>query len=894
MHSGDRGPSSLRIHTFGGLRVLLDDAPVEGFGARSAEALLVYLACHAQPVPRAVLAELLWPERPAQASQANLRVALHRLRQQLDSRHLEITRTSVGLTPAVWTDAAAFETLLREQRREPALEIYRGEFLQAFHLDESPLFEGWLALEQERLRHLALAAAQELLSEAVRLDQPGAAVRHARRLLELDQLHEPAHRVLMRLMARQGNRAAALDQFESCRSRLEREMGVEPDPATTSLAESIRRGAAAREAPDEAPATVRHDNLPAPGYFVGREDEIARICNRLASPDCRLLTITGPGGVGKTRVAIEAARQCAEMFENGVLFVPLAGVRSAQYILPAVSQALELRHPPDGDAQDHLLSYLRGKRMLVLCDNLEHLAGGSGALLALMRHAPGVKLLVTSRERLRLSEEWLLPMAGLPREGAAAALFDHHATRTDPAFDASGREGDIQEICSLVEGLPLALELAASWIGVMTCEAIARRIRKDALFLSAARADAPERHQSLRRVLDHSWDLLTPDLQGVLMRLSVFSGGFLPEVARDVAGASLEQLRDLAESSLLRSSVRGRLELHELVRQYSADRLARAGEVEDTSRRHFETYLALAVAERPRLFGSALLESLQKLEDEHANLRAALDWALASGFDADRTAELTAAVARFLIVGRTAAEARGWLERTLRLDGLTPARSAELLYFLGYVAWIRMDLDEAEERLAASLDICRSLGEAGRLTRALARGVLGMTRFRRDDPAEALGIFDSNLPELEALGEAWWAAHHYGWRAWALAALGDPVAAESAVAECLGRYRDMGDPFGRGLFLGFAATLRLQGGDPDGARQLAEEARDLLGHIGFKYALGGVLRILQTVATVQGRHEEAGEHARRIVSLSQELGNEGSPHARHHTLLAPEPAPGRK
>ncbi len=383
--------------------------------------------------------------------------------------------------------------------------------------------------------------------------------------------------------------------------------------------------------------------------FHGREQELLELDRLIADPECRCISLVGPGGIGKTRLALQAARQQRAAFSHGVAFVPLASVGSVAAAIPAVAGAVRLQFYGPGDPRDQLLNYLSEKQMLLVLDNVEQLlvegppqANIAELVFEILRRAPGVKLLVTSREALDLQGEWVFEVWGLAfpevenaenADGfAAVALFVQRARRASPglAFGTADLAA-IAQLCRLVEGMPLAIELAATWSRVLSPAEIAREIEASLDFLSASARDLPERHRSMRVVFDQTWQKLSAKEREVLAQLSVFRGGFSRGAAEHVAGASLPVLSILVSRALLRRGGAGRYELHELVRQYGAGRLAAdAGAHAAAQRRHFDYFLALAEAAVQGLKGRDQLEWLGRLEQEHDNLRAALEWALES------------------------------------------------------------------------------------------------------------------------------------------------------------------------------------------------------------------------------------------------------------------------
>ena len=360
--------------------------------------------------------------------------------------------------------------------------------------------------------------------------------------------------------------------------------------------------------------------------FVGRTDELTQIGERLTDPDCRLLTLVGPGGIGKTRLAFAAAQSQRSAFVDGAAFVSLAAITDAKLIPDAVARSLglTLTEPP----AEQVLAYLRRRRLLLLLDNCEQLHGDLSWLSELLAHAPGVKLLATSRERLHLKEEWVYVVPGLAQ---AAGLFEQTAQRIKQDFDAQAEEAAILRICRLVENLPLAVELAASWTPLMPCAAIADHIQRDISILAADVRNVPDRHRSIQYVFDHSWNLLSGAEQDALMRLSVFRGGWQAEEALAVAGIDLLLLRQLVDKSMVRVGEDGRYELHELIRQYTLRKLRQSGHEVEIRQWHLDAYLELATRLDAQQFRPRGMEALARFDLEQDNFRAALEWSLDNG-----------------------------------------------------------------------------------------------------------------------------------------------------------------------------------------------------------------------------------------------------------------------
>lgn len=769
----------LIIHTFGVLAIALHPgqwaeatvvAPASKplkLETRTIEALLVYLAYHERPISRDLLAELLWPERTQTQAQANLRLALHRLRRQLDP-FLFVTRQSVGLNPqaAIALDARRFETLLTNGQLEQATSLYHGDFLADFYLKESPAFEQWALLERERLRTLALAAWQQRIEQLVVAGEPQTAIECAQRLLQLDPLHEATHRQLMRLLAQNGQRSAALAQYETCRHLLATELAVTPDETTTALAEQIRTGELritsyelrADTTTEQAFVTrnsehvIRHNLPPQSTPLIGRGAELAQIAQLLSNPDCRLLTLLGVGGIGKTRLALASATRQADDFRDGIYFVDLAALEESELVTVAIARSLGLQNS-SGDLLTQVAAYLRSRELLLILDNFEQIIDAAAIILHLLRHAPRLKILATSRQRLALLEEWLLPVGGLSSQAGwdddAGQLFVRSAQRVQPAFLAQGQEEQIAAICRLVEGMPLALEVAASWSRVMPCAAIVQLITTSLDFLTTDLRNLPERHRSLRALFAQSWRLLSSAEQQTLRRVSVFRGGWTLEEAVAVAATTLPTLVGLVDKSLVRTDPQGRFAMHELVRQSAAEQLATAGEGERIRRLHFTTYLQLVRKADSHLRGAVAAQWYARLDAESDNIRAAWEWALATDAVVD-AGWLGVALSHYWNVRLYFHEAVFWLEQILPHRQRLPhdLRLATLLTL--YQVWRGRDDFQSIDRYMSEL-VALQEASANHCLRAIAWRCMGVATA---DYARAITLWEQCIRLLRQSSSA--------------------------------------------------------------------------------------------------------------------------------------------
>lgn len=371
--------------------------------------------------------------------------------------------------------------------------------------------------------------------------------------------------------------------------------------------------------------------------FVGRQNEVADVSARLNNAECRLLTLTGLGGSGKTRLAIEVGQALAPHFKHGVVFIGLQALTKSDLLVSAIGQALGLMFYEKDEPQQQLINYLQGKSLLLLLDNFEHLLEGAGLVSDLLENAPGIKVLVTSREALNLQEEWLYPLNGLTtppsvyatdlEDYEAVRLFLYHAQRIQPGFQLANEHEAVIHICKMTAGLPLAIEIAASWLKGLSAAQIATEMQNNFDFLATTARNVEVRHRSIRAVFDQSWKLLADDERQTFARLSVFRGGFDRDAAQAVASASLILLVGLVEKSLLQRQTSGRYEIHELLRQFGEEKLILAKAEERTHDLHSHYYSSFLQEAEIDLKGRNQIAGLEGVEADFENIRVAWDWA---------------------------------------------------------------------------------------------------------------------------------------------------------------------------------------------------------------------------------------------------------------------------
>ncbi|HEX5963529.1 MAG TPA: adenylate/guanylate cyclase domain-containing protein, partial [Gemmatimonadales bacterium] len=598
---------------------------------------------------------------------------------------------------------------------------------------------------------------------------------------------------------------------------------------------------------------TRPHNLPIQATpFLGREREVTEVVALLRSADARLVTLTGPGGTGKTRLALQAAAELLDAFPDGVFFVPLAALRDPELVPSAIASALGLRDQAGQTPAQAVREALAGKRLLLVLDNVEQVAASAPFVGELLAAAPDLEVLATSRLPLRLRAEReypvtplaLPPANGMPPEQflqyEAVRLFVERAQAVRAGFTLTPEIAPaVAEITRRLDGLPLAIELAAARVRLLPPAALLARLEKRLPLLIGGPRDAPARQQTLRDAIAWSYDLLTADEQALFRRLSIFAGGFSLEAAEAVAnpGGELDVLDGvdrLSEHSLLRP-VAGpagepRFTMLETIREYGLERLEQGGEAETTRRAHTEFFLALVEGAEPKLTSPEQLVWLERLEAEHDNLRAALDWALVR--DSQMALRLAGGLAWFWFFRGYLREGRGWLERTLAASGDPGPLHAEAL--------------------AAAGRLARHLGDYGGAIALLERS-LELARSFQDRRVEALALHE--LGALAGLAE------------------GD-AAREAALTEAsLALWRELGDSWGIARTLnnlGYEAYLQ---GDLDRAVSLLDEGVTLARVAGDRSVLGYILDSRGVVAEAQGELARATDLYQEALTLADQVGN---------------------
>ena len=902
----------LKLATLGEFTIALNGEPVGGLASRKADALLVYLAVTRRSHAREHLATLLWDDRPLDRSLANLSVVLNSLKKQLAS-FLQIDRKTIAidldsvisvdllqLIEAIdaWDPQAERESIDRKDAvrlLDEALSAYQGDFLQGFHLREARGFDEWVSLERERIQRVVQTSLRQL-SDAYR--QQGdliAAIGCLHRALAIDLLQEELHRELMQNLALSGQYGAALTQYRECAAVLKAELDVEPALATRHL---YNRILARRERP--------LDNLPSLATMtIGRQGEVKEIHNHLRETNTRMLTLVGVGGIGKTRLALEVAFSLRDAFFEGLWFVDLAPVEDPELVPQAIGRVLAMPDgplaagmPPQEGILTKLLDFLETKDLLLILDNCEHLLDACVPITErLLRHCPGLKVLVTSRERFDLPEEHLFIVEPLIipedqtsleydidplRENESIRLFEERARAVRKPFVLNEGNADILvRICRTLDGLPLAIELTASRLRSLSLTQIAENLEESVQSFGRDHQGAVPRHQTLEAAIDWSYHLLNEEEQRLFRQATIFRGGFdlpaLIEVSRALGfdpGLTQAILAQLVEKSLIvvrdyDQNLR-RYALLEPVRQFGFKRMQVDLLFERALDTHAEYYLQLAEAVGPELHGRQRKINIRTLELDADNLRAALRRHL--------KCERSEVCLRFthalwegywLNLGYFT-EGRDWVDQVLKISD----KSMGFLYgstrlARGAFEWTLGSVDKALDHVLQALEHGERIGEARLIQWALYWKAIVI--FDRSDFSSAAEVLTRAYSVAQEAGEMRGAAWAVFYQAQIARVKGQIESAIVLYKEALAVLSEL-DIFGAGWCFIYLGHLANEQQNLNLAREYLNKSLDIFDDLNNPRGLGGTERGLGLVELEAGDLEKADMHLRRSRHLFEQLG----------------------
>jgi predicted ATPase/DNA-binding SARP family transcriptional activator len=892
----------LRLYLLGPLRLIDGDTPLDLATPPKTLQLLAYLLLHRkQSFTRDQLAFTLWPDRTEAAARGQLRRYLYRLRQFLpDGVWLTMHGDQVqwNLATDYWLDVEEFEGLSGGQpdQLEAALSIYSGDLLVDF-------YEDWVIVEREQLRDLYLADLQHLLEYYRERQDYQRALGFAQQILRREPLHENILRESMRLRAAAGNRTGALEEYRQFRQRVVEELGVAPLPETTALYETLRHSTSA-----PTPLKARPLKIPVPlTPLLGRQRELAAVCDfLLAFPaSTRLLTLTGPGGAGKTRLAHEVAQELARqahVFRDGIFYVSLSSLTSAQFVLPALAKVLEIPETGQRSLLEAMQEMLHDKNILLILDNFEHVLEAAPLITDCLTAATHLRVLVTSREALHLSGEHEFEVPPLPLPDlahlppldqllnyAAMALFVERAQAVQADFALSAdNAAAVAEICVRLDGLPLAIELAAARSKLFTPQAMLQRLSARLRFLVGQTRDLPQRQRTLRGVIDWSYNLLSAAEQRLFDRLSVFAGSFTvhavaalglvqPEHGDAAPTAALDQLAILIDKNMLRAvkverpTAEPRFRLLLTLREYAQERLVARGEFEAVHEQHARYRLQLAEQGAREISGPQQAEWLWRFEAARDNFRAALSWLL-NGRQPEQGLQLAVALGKYWALHGDWLEGTQWLKRALAQNPQAePLWRARALSIASELADKLGDGAEADQLADESLTLFRTIGETRGLADALCS--LASARLTQSDYARAERLLQEALAlcrQIEYMPGAATALSYLGMTA---KEQGDFARAVACHEESLEINRRAGNIFGIVQDLAQLSFNAYWQGQYARSAELAQRSLDAARRVNNRRSIAVALDGVGAALGQLGRYDEAQPWLEESLALYRELGN---------------------
>ncbi len=858
--------AELQFRLLGPLAVSVAGEPL-ALGGQKRRALLAALLLEANRiVSRDRLIDALWGEEPPDTARNTIQVYVSQLRKLLPEGTLETEPPGyrlivdpdtvdlfqfIGLTQQARAALTVGNAVDAAETLREALALWRGPALA--DLAWEPLAQG----EVVRLEELRLAALEDRIDADLALGRHGQLVAELEQLVAEHPLRERLRGQLMLALYRSGRQADALAVYQRARRALVDELGIEPGDSLRKLERAILE----QDPSLDAPVTgISPRRVPTPATpLLGRERELSALGELVRDGATRLVTLTGTGGIGKTRLALELVRRLAPEFQHGAAVTPLATTRDPALVARAILDTLEI--PEVGqDAEELLAKTLAESELLLLVDNFEQVLPAARTIASLLAAAPGVKVIVTSRAPLRVAAEREYPVPPLA-DDEAAELFVSRAQAADPNFELSEQNAAaVAELCARLDGLPLAIELAAARTKLLPPAMLLSRLGNRLELLAGGRRDAPHHQQTLRMTFDWSYDLLDADAQRLFAQLAVFAGGCTLASAEAVCdGPVLDALGALVDESLVRrldTAGEPRFSMLEIVREYALERLSSSGESEDVRRRHLAHFVELAEEAAPELSqGEDQVEWFARLEDEHDNFRAALAFALYSG-DASSALRLGVGIRRFWQIHGYLAEGRAALESALAAAPDTPSElRAEALNMVGILAAEQGEFDTSQANFKAALEDARTAGSTRVIASALVN--LGNLAFFSRDLDAARYLYKESIEYFESLGDLpkqALAKENIGLMALTAGDVPEAVTWLTAALELARESQDDREISAAARSLA-AATIEL--GEPAQATELLDESLGLARELGETHGIAVCLETYAGLAATAGDAERA-------------------------------------
>jgi len=938
----------LQIQCFGGFHVQLGEEPIKAFNTDKVRALFIYLVAESgQKFQRSHLAGLLWSDIPEDQAMHNLRQAISLLRKAIreeDQAFIYADRETVGFQPQaeLQVDLLEFSKWMQDAYRhyknshglgtvniyalKKAIQLYKNPFLDRYQLNVSPLFDEWLLITREKFDTLAVEGLAYLANYYTRRDEKTNAIHLLRKIIHIMPWDESAHYQLIQLLAQDQQWSAAQKQYASLVQYLKNDLNVDPDPKTVALFEQVRAQSLSKSQsePHEKPL----HNLPLiTNRFVGREKEISTISEWVANPTQRLINILGMGGVGKTRLALEITHEQVGIFQQGVFVVCLRNIDSLDGFISEIGKVLAIHFSDQNTKNQQILDYCRHKHFLLLLDNLDELSALQEVQLfieALIKECVQVQVLITSRYKVNIADEIVFHLDGLEFEdfqqatgpSDAVQLFTQRVQTTQRKFELSAsNQRTILKLCSLVEGHPLAIELVAGSVVGNIEKKIEETIEQGMGSFISALTSHQNHHQTLYAVFEMSWVRLSPQEQSTLARIAVFKGGFEEKTVKEIFGVNSHRLTSLLDKSLLRVSFEGRYDLHEIVRQFSEQKLMECGEWESTVEALSHYYIAFLKVQAHNFEAGEQSACLDCIEDELENSRVAWKWILQT----ERYSlliDMIDVLYQYFIVRSRFTQGIEWLQEARWQVENKPDQKllyAMLLNRIGYLAYKTRLNELSQQYLSTSYDLLLTLNNDQEM--ALCLVGLGQIELRSHKKYQkALEYASRSLQLYQKLGDTSGQAHAAYLKGIVLNRMADYDAAETTLLEALrlsreksnlrrtisplnllgdiacikGQYDSaaeffkegleiaikLGDRFNQGVLLNNLATLFHYSKEYEMERKVLLESLAICEEIGDQDGIGLAYNNLSEVYMVKGEFEQAIRYAEMGLQIGQKIGEE--------------------
>ena len=910
----------LSVSLFGAFEAKLGERPLATLGSIKAQGLIIYLLLASEKQhTREALMTLFWPEATLKGAQANLRQTVRRIRKALPQsggQPLFLSeRKTVSLNPEARyeVDVLTFERLLAgsptQTQMAEAAALYHGDFLADFYLPDSNEFEEWVAAKRPYYRQQALATLDALTTHFLEQQDYAQAQTYTWQQLQIDPLRERACQQLMTALAHTGQRSSALAEYERFRQLLWDELGGEPSQETAVLHQQIQddeiRVVEPAKVPKKSSQPPRNNLPPQPTPFIGRENELVELQRFLEDGEQRLMTIVGPGGMGKTRLALALAEHNladGTNFANGIFFVNLAPLSEASQMVSALADAFSFQLA--GGSQDprppkqQILDYLREKQLLLLMDNFEHLLDGVDLLNEILDVAPKVQILATSRERLHLHQEQVYSIQGLefpdwetPKDAAeytAVKLFLQSAQRNQADFALD--DGDdltyLARICRLVAGMPLAIELAAAWVDTLSLEDIAAEIQESLDFLETEMRDMPERHRSIRASINYSWQKLAEKERDVFAACSVFRGGFTQKAGRAITGASLRTFSRLVNKSFLQfDKSNKRYQVHELMRQFGAEQLTsqtpdvfKTSDVSVKDKDQHSNYYLQALADRTEdLKGPRAKEAYQEITADIRNAYRAWHW----GVQRHHFEQLDRALFSLWLHTNihSSREFKAALKSaiaTLENSELTTTQQLFLARLRIKLSYLEDSTEIRQEVLAKGQTLLDDLAESELDLRAFTADLLQSSASlagRGGHYDDAQHFLKDSLTLYQKLKDKWQQANVLYRLGFTSSVQGQQKVAEYYFQQSLALRKSIGDERGVTVTLDALTKISINEGNYKHYREMMMQRSDIVREFGDRRLETRLITTIGRTFLYEARPEEAVKHLLEALAIAEDVGD---------------------